>query len=122
MGDASHVYGADLDLSAGGDLLYVSGDTETQQKVIKRLLTPLGADIWNLTYGAGLGQFVGQPLDLTALQNAVRAQIFQEASVAQLPEPTVSATSNPDGTVLMNIAYVDAATGRSQTFSFSVGQ
>lgn len=50
MGDISHSYGQDIDLSAGGDFLYV--EDETQQHVIKRLLTAAGADLWSQTYGA----------------------------------------------------------------------
>jgi hypothetical protein len=118
MGDISHVYGADIDLSAGGDLLYVA--SETQQHVIKRLLTTAGADIWNLTYGAGLGQFVGQPVNLPAITNAILSQIFQEESVAQLPNPKVTATQN--GTVItVTVSYTDAMTGRSQILTLPLG-
>ncbi len=118
MGDISHVYGADIDLSAGGDLLYVAD--QTQQHLIKRLLTAAGADIWNQTYGAGLGQFVGQPVNLTAITNAILSQIFQEASVAQLPNPAVTATQN--GTVItVAITYTDATTGQSQILTLPLG-
>jgi phage baseplate assembly protein W len=118
MGDISHVYGADIDLSASGDFLYVPD--ETQQHVIKRLLTALGADIWNLTYGAGLGQFVGQPVNLAAIANAVLSQIFQEESVAQLPNPTVTAVQN--GTVIVvTITYADATTGQTQILTLPLG-
>jgi hypothetical protein len=118
MGDISHVYGADIDLSAGGDFLYVAD--ETQQHVIKRLLTVAGADIWDLTYGAGLGQFVGKPVRLTAITNAILAQIFKEPSVAQLPNPTVSATMS--GTVItVTVTYTDATTGQSQVLTLPLG-
>jgi phage baseplate assembly protein W len=118
MGDISHFYGADIDLSAGGDFLYIAD--ETQQHVIKRLLTAAGADIWNLTYGAGLGRFVGQPINLSAITNAILSQIFQEASVAQLPNPTVTATQS--GTVItVTIAYTDATTGQGQILTLPLG-
>jgi hypothetical protein len=118
MGDISHVYGADIDLSAGGDFLYV-GD-ETQQHVIKRLLTQAGADIWNLTYGAGLGQFVGQPVNLTAITNAILSQIFKEASVAQLPNPTVSAIMS-GSVITVSVTYADATTGQNQVLTLPLG-
>ena len=121
MGDASHNFGSDLDLSASGDFLYVEGDAETTQHVIKRLLTPAGAYIWHLLYGAGLGQFVGQPENALAIENVVRSQIFQEQDVAQLPEPVVTTTGNPDGTVTVDIAYADATTGASKMLSFTLG-
>ena len=118
MGDVSHVYGADIDLSASGDFLYIAN--ETQQHVIKRLLTSGLADIWNLTYGAGLGQFIGQPVNLPAITNAILSQIFKEASVAQLPNPTVSATKN--GTIItVAVTYADATTGQTQVLTFPLG-
>ncbi len=119
MGDISHSFGQDIDLSASGDFLYVAD--ETQQHVLKRLLTASGADLWAQTYGAGLGQFVGQPLDLAAITNAVRSQMFQESSVAQLPEPVITASQN-GGTVLVGISYTDAVSGQTQTLSFTLGQ
>jgi len=121
MGDISHNIGQDLDLSASGDFLYVDGTTETTQHVLKRLLTPAGAYIWHLLYGAGLGQFVGQPQNDAAIENVVRSQIFQEQDVAQLPEPVVTTTGNTDGTVTVDITYTSAATGAAQTLSFTLG-
>lgn len=118
MGDVSHFFGQDIDLSASGDFLYLAD--ETQQHVIKRLLTAAGADLWAQTYGAGLGQFVGQPLNLTWITNAVLSQIYQESSVAQLPAPVISA-SQQGSTLLVAINYVDANTGQAQALSFSVG-
>ena len=48
MADISHTFGADLSLSATGDLLCVTGDTLTQQRVLRRLLTNAGDYIWQL--------------------------------------------------------------------------
>jgi phage baseplate assembly protein W len=118
MGDISHVYGADIDLSASGDFLYVTD--ETQQHVVKRLLTAVGADLWNLTYGAGLGQFVGAPVNLPAITNAILSQIFQEESVAQLPNPTVTAVQN-GAVIIVTITYADATTGKSQILTLPLG-
>lgn len=117
MGDISHYYGADLDLGAGGGLLYVDGLTESQQHIIKRLLTNPGDDIWNPTYGAGLGQFIGQPVNETAITNVVRSQIFQELSVAQVPEPVVTVNQVGGGVVSVTIKYTDADTGQNQTLT-----
>lgn len=120
MGEFSHNFGSDIDLSATGDLLYVEGDALAEQMIIKRLLTAVGADIWNLNYGAGLGQFVGKPVNQKAITNAIRAQIFQEASVAQLPEPVVN--FNEQGTtVSVTIKYTDAQTADPKSLSFPLG-
>jgi hypothetical protein len=118
MGDISHSFGQDIDLSASGDFLYV--EDETQQHVIKRLLTAANADLWDQTYGAGLGQFVGQPLNLTAITNVIRSQIYKETSVAQLPEPII--TASQQGTAItVNISYADATTGQTQTLTIPLG-
>ena len=118
MGDISHSFGQDVDLSAGGDFLYISD--ETQQHVIKRLLTAAGADLWMQSYGAGLGHFVGQPLNLTSITNATLSQIYKESSVAPLPAPTIKATQQ-NSAVIIEISYTDATTGQTQALSFSLG-
>lgn len=118
MGDISHSFGQDIDLSSGGDFLYVAD--ETQQHVIKRLLTSASADLWAQTYGAGLGQFVGRPVNLTSISNAVLSQIYQEASVAQLPAPVITATQE-NTIVVVGINYTDSTTGQTQALSFSLG-
>jgi hypothetical protein len=118
MGDISHSFGQDIDLSAGGDFLYVAH--ETQQHVIKRLLTAAGADLWAQSYGAGLGQFVGKPLSQIAIANAVLSQIYQEASVAQWPAPVITAIQQ-NTTVIVTINYTDAASAQSQALSLSLG-
>lgn len=118
MGDISHSYGLDIDLSAGGDLLYVPD--ETQQHVVKRLLTSGGADIWYLSYGAGLGQFVGQPADVAAITNVIRSQIFQEPGVAQMPEPFVT-ISQQNTSIEVTISYTEVTSGQTQAVSFSLG-
>jgi phage baseplate assembly protein W len=120
MADISHTFGADLSLSATGDLLCVTGDTLTQQRVLRRLITNAGDYIWQLSYGAGLGQMVGQPANATAIENIMRGQIFQESAVAQVPAPVVTTTVNMDGTVSAEIQYADAATGASSTLTFQV--
>ncbi len=121
MGDISHSYGSDLDLSATGDFLYVDGSTEAQQHIIKRLLTSPGDYLWNLTYGAGLGKFVGDPAKVTEITNAVRSQIFLEETVAQVPEPQVTLDEQPNGVVICTIDYTDSQTGQPQTLSFPIG-
>jgi phage baseplate assembly protein W len=118
MGDISHSFGQDIDLSAGGDFLYVAD--ETQQHVIKRLLTAAGSDLWAQSYGAGLGQFVGRPLNLTSITNAVLSQIYQETSVAQLPAPVVTATQQ-NTSVVVEITYTDGNTGQTQALTFPLG-
>jgi phage baseplate assembly protein W len=118
LGDISHVFGNDIDLSASGDFLYVTD--ETQQHVIKRLLTALGADIWDTSYGAGLGLVVGQPVDVNAIKNIIFSQIFNEASVAKFPTPDIS-VNQENSTVSVTISYSDSSTQQTRVVSFTLG-
>jgi hypothetical protein len=112
--DCSQTFGSDLQISATGDILLASGVTYTRQRILRRLLTNAGDYIWQLAYGAGLRQQVGNNTNLLQIQNIIRSQIFQEASVAQQPAPIVTATSDATGDVTVTIIYFDAATGLQQ--------
>jgi hypothetical protein len=43
-----------------------------------------------------------------------------EATVARLPEPAIDVQSVQDGSVFVQIQYVDSTTGSTQVLSFSV--
>ncbi len=121
MPDLSHLYGADLALDATGDLATVDATALGQQRVLRRLLTNPGDYLWNPAYGAGLGQFVGQPANAARIRSVIRSQIFQEAAVARTPEPTIDVAVAPNGAVTVAILYADATTGASQSLTFTVG-
>ena len=120
MTDAAHYFGSDFSLSATGDLLVVAGQTETTQRIIRRLMTAIKGYIWNLSFGAALPAQIGSPTNLMAVQNAIRAQIFQEPAVAKAPEPVITLTSNPNGTFTAAITYTDAVSGQTQTLNVPV--
>jgi phage baseplate assembly protein W len=124
MGDVSLIWGADLAVSATGDIATSSGAVGTQQRVIRRLLTNPGDYIWQLGYGAGLAQFVGQPANELYIKAVIRSQIFKESAVARSPEPVIQVQVSPGGstgTIYVQIQYTDALSGGTQTLSFSVG-
>jgi phage baseplate assembly protein W len=121
MYDICHQFGADLMIGATGDLLAVNAPLLTQQRVLRRLLTNPGDYIWQPTYGAGLAQFVGQPVNAAHIRAVVRSQIFQEAAVAQNPQPVIDVQGNTDSSVYVYIRYADATSGETQVLSFSVG-
>lgn len=121
MPDISHQYGADLAASACGDLATADGTLLGQQRVLRRLLTNPGDYVWNLSYGAGLAQFVGQPASAARIASVIRSQIFQESVVARTPEPVIDVTVDPSGAVIVVVRYVDATTGATQTLNFTVG-
>lgn len=88
--------------------------------MLRRLLTNPGDYIWHPNYGAGLAQFVGQPVSPLQIQAVIRAQIFQESAVAQSPEPVIAVSNDQTGDVFVEIQYVDACNGQTQVLSFSV--
>ena len=123
MNDIYHVWDSDLSTSATGDLAIVSGSTLGQQRVLRRLLTNPGDYIWHIDYGAGLASFVGAPASETQIMATIRSQIFQEAAVAQTPEPIINVQISPAGassTIYVDIRYTDSISGETQMLTFSV--
>lgn len=121
MADLSHEFGAELATGPTGDLALVAGVTLGRQRVLRRLLTNPGDYIWQPDYGAGLAQFVGQPVAAERIRAVVRSQIFKEAAVARTPEPVIEVQAGSDGRVLVAIRYADAPSGETQLLSFPVG-
>jgi phage baseplate assembly protein W len=121
MWDAALVWGGDLTVGATGDLLLAKATALDQQRLLRRLLTNPTDYLWQPAYGAGLGQFVGQANSSQAVAGLIYAQMTLESCVAKLPPPTVTADASSDGNVVIGIRYADAASGQSQSVSFSMG-
>jgi hypothetical protein len=121
MSDLQHQFGSDLAVGPTGDVATVSGAALGQQRVLRRLLTNCGDYIWQLGYGAGLAQFVGQSADATRIGAVVRSQIFKEAAVARSPEPLIDVSSDGAGTVSLQVSYADAESSTTQVLGFSLG-
>lgn len=121
MSDLQHQFGSDLSVGPTGDLATVNSSTLGQQRVLRRLLTNSGDYIWQLGYGAGLAQFVGQPADATRIRAMIRSQIFKEAAVARTPEPVIDVTSDGIGTVSVQVSYTDAENDTTQVLGFTLG-
>ncbi len=120
MADLFLLFGGDLGIGPTGDLAIADAQTLTQQRVLRRLLTNQGDYIWQLTYGAGLGQFVGRPGAPDLISGVIRTQMQLESQVIQSPAPGVFTSVVDDGTVMTSVNYVDAATGQTALLSFSV--
>jgi hypothetical protein len=114
MADIAHQFGGDIMLAPNGDVALASATVLTQQRVLRRLLTNPGDYIWDVNYGAGLGNMVGQTVDAGRITAIIRAQMFQEATVARNPLPTVSVSAGTNGLVQAAIAYVDTTDGTAQ--------
>ncbi|MGC8530457.1 MAG: hypothetical protein ACP5M1_00330 [Acidiphilium sp.] len=120
MADLALTYGGDLAFGVGGDLALASGTALTEQRVLRRLLTNPGDYIWQLTYGGGLGAFVGVAGLANRIAANTRAQLQLEARVAQSPAPVIQSADNPTSGVSLSILYADATSGTSQVLSLPV--
>jgi hypothetical protein len=113
MADLALTFGGDLSIGPAGELLLSANDIATQQRVLRRLLTNPGDYLWQLNYGAGLAQYVGQPGALSAIAGIARMQMLLEAAVAPTPPPVIGSQAGDDGVVTLTITYADAASKQS---------
>jgi phage baseplate assembly protein W len=102
--DFSLSWGGDFNLSPTAGLELISGAALTQQRLVRRLLTNPGDYLEDLTYGAGLGRYVGQPVNAAAIQGMISTQALLEESVLAVTSVTI-ATDNGLGLVSATIAY-----------------
>ncbi len=121
MNDATLVWGGDLVIGPTGDIALASGGTLGQQRVLRRLLTNENDYVWNPDYGAGLGQFVGAVTNEREIVGIIKSQIFEETAVSRQPDPAVAAEAFPNGSVYLEINYVNALNGSTQSLTFTVG-
>ncbi|WP_426399041.1 phage tail protein [Ralstonia sp. R-29] len=121
LNDVNHWVGGDVTVSPTGDLGLASADLRTQQRIVRRLVTNPGDYIFHTDYGAGLPQKIGETLDVPALRGLIRAQILQEAGVAQSPEPQVDVAAITGG-VSVRILYSSAITREPVSLQFNVSK
>jgi hypothetical protein len=119
--DIAHWYGSDLTAAASGDLAVASGDTETQQRLVRRLMTSPGDYAQHSTYGAGIGRFVGQPTNVGQISGIIKRQMRAERAISQNPPPIVTVTSDDAGVLTANIQYTSALTGDAQVLTLPLG-
>ena len=123
MPDLSHQWGSDLSTGPTGDIATAMGPVLGQQRLLRRLLTNPGEYIWQLSYGAGLAQFIGQPVDPLRIRAVIRSQMFNEPAVARSPEPVIDVQlplGGASGAVYVHIRYVDAPSGQTQVLFLPV--
>lgn len=121
MNDLDHWVGGDVGVSSTGDLGTVNADTRTNQRIVRRLVTPKGSLIFHPTYGAGLPQMIGQTMNVAAITGEIRSQISMEAGVAQTPEPRISVKPIQDG-VSVGIVYTSSVTRQPVSLQFNVNE
>lgn len=115
----------DLVLTSTGDLATVDGTALGVQRVTRRVLTPPAALVFHPDYGFGLPQKIGTVAPSFTLAGQLRAQMYLETVVSQVPPPSVTVAENPigSGRQVANVAWVDAESGAPMLLSFdpSVG-
>lgn len=120
MSDLLLEWASDVSTSATGDLVTVALPALGTERVLRRLLTNPGDYIWHPEYGAGLGSFVGQPIDVASMQALIRSQMLLEPAVAVQPEPVVIVQSDPTGTLFVQVRYADADTAEVVSVNIQV--
>ncbi len=90
-------WGGDLQISSTGDIRAVSVEVELQFRLLRRFLTNSGDYIWHVSYGAGLGEFVGSPLLPSVIKEIILTQVGHEPLVAGSPQPVVNIDRQNEG-------------------------
>lgn len=117
-------FGNDLMLSGAGDLIATSGSTLSNQRIIRRLLTNPGDYIWEPTYGAGLGRYIGQlntPDTYNQIKAVITSQMYLETSVSQTPPPIITLTGLPNE-LQGSITYTEVISGQQIVVTFNINQ
>jgi hypothetical protein len=122
LADLTHWFGSDLSAGPTGDLALSSGVDETEQSLVRRLMTAAGTYIQNIGYGAGLGKFVGSPILRGQIIGVIKRQMKKETTILQNPPPVVTLTTDGNTVVTATIQYTSALTNQTQTLQFPVGQ
>lgn len=120
--DLYHYFGNDISVASNGDLLLVDGLTLSKQRILRRLLTNPGDYIFDLNYGAGLAQFVGQPLTTllkSQITGLITSNMFLETSVSQTPPPVITLQANQTQ-LFCQIQYTELSTNTLQVLDFGV--
>lgn len=123
--DLHHYWGGDIQLSATGDLLTVDGVTETNQRILRGLMTSTGEYYYHTTYGAGIGKHVGDALttqDYSAIQANIRGLVLSDPDVSPSPAPAFDFQASPNGMLLVSINYTYRPSGALQTLTFNVSK
>src|SRR5580658_1713299 len=114
MADAYHYFSGDLQFGSNGDLQTVASVEESQQRILRRLLTNQADYIWQPTYGAGLPGYIGQDIDQAAITSLITTQMYLEPSVVQSPSPQVDLNFFFSG-ISASISYVESDSNQPTT-------
>lgn len=116
--DLAHWWGGDLSLDASGDMATVERYDKDNQQIVRRICTSgktagslIGEYAFHPEYGGSAPWYIGRAVDPLALEGLIRSQMYEEASVAHNPEPSITAVMNPNGSFIATIQYADKESG-----------
>jgi hypothetical protein len=118
IGVGQNGWQADIYQTPSGDIATVDGTLLGTQRVIRRLLTPRYDLLFHPNYGLGIPRRIGATTNVRTLTGLARAQMFQEAAVAQDPPPQVKILGRPDGTDIISVTYTDVESGGAMQLTF----
>lgn len=120
--EINQYFGSDINLNQNSKIDLVSGDLETMQRIYRRLLTPVNNYLWDLEYGAGIPQYIGENLTPSLeklIKGRIRTNMYLESTVSHTPEPSITLTEINNG-IQCFIEYKSNATKNVYTLSFTV--
>lgn len=119
--DINHYFSSDILLSSTGDLGGVDSILQSQQRILRRLLTPIDGYIWQPGYGVGVPSYVGANSSrLEELKALIISGLAQESTVAMSPKPDITLSTDSEKLYCI-IRYVDTDTNTAQILSFNTG-
>ncbi|MDN8027906.1 phage tail protein [Burkholderia multivorans] len=133
MPDLYHYWGGDLVVSPSGDLAVANDSDTTTQQILRALMTnPALSDAAgnaiasadysdHPTFGAGLPRKIGSTISIPAVRAIVRSVVYSFHSVCRSPAPTIDVQPFNDGATI-NIQYVNAVTGETDTLYFDINK
>ena len=118
-------WGMDLQTGPTGDIAVLTGRTEIQYRMIRRLLTNPGDYIWHAKYGAGLGGYVGRPFSSQLIESTILYHIQHETLIASAPPPKITTDNGLDAsfsTASVTIQYHtrDMPDGNAAVIGFNI--
>lgn len=119
LDDIGHFWGEDARLSPTGDFARVRSADRSRERVLRRLMTNPGEYLFHPDYGAGLGQMIGDNIDLAKIKARITGQMLKEASVVRSPPPVVSVRTILGG-VAVSVQYLSLPDKQPVSLSFDV--
>lgn len=121
--DIYHEVGSDIQLDSTNDLLFVFDTDETNQRIMRRLLTNKSSYIWNPEFGASIPARIGRTLSVEEYRdavNAITAAVLEDDDVLKDPAPEINLQAIRNGFVCYIRYYNKSNTEHDTTLAFEV--